>query len=70
VAVILAREQHWTPEQVAHMAPEYLEEVLARIRAEHAVERAQLKRQERMQRTRQRRTQPGGAEDADITEIA
>jgi hypothetical protein len=70
VAVILAREHHWTPEQIARMDGEYVEEVLARIRAEQAVERAQADRQKRRQRQQERRQrQLGDAEDADITEI-
>lgn len=48
------------------MDPDYLEEVLARIRAEHAVERAQVRRAQRQQGLGERRSQMAHAEDADV----
>ena len=60
----LAERYHWTPAQVGRMDPDFVEELLVRMRAEADVEKARQKRAERAARRKQRR-----GEDVDMAEI-
>lgn len=63
----MATEHHWTPEQISRMDGDYLDEVVARIRAGNDVERARQKREQRRRGVAERRTRTSGdGEDADV----
>lgn len=64
VLVALAEHYHWTPAQVGRMDPDFIDELLVRMRAEADVERVRRKRAERDARRKQR-----GGEDVDMAEI-
>lgn len=63
VQVVLAARHNWTPEQIAGMDSDFIEEELARIRAENDVERARQRRAKRKQNSGDE------GEDADVSEI-
>ena len=65
--VLLAREYHWTPEQIARMDEDFIMEILARIRAENDVERARQRREQRRRGAAERQSRTNGeGEDADV----
>ena len=66
--VILAERYHWTPEQVSRMDPDFVVELLIRIRAESEVE-AQRARREKARRRRATARGYRYAEDVDLSEI-
>ena len=66
--IALAERYHWTPEQIGQMDPDYIGELLTRIRAEADHQAAEERRNKRKGRVRS-----GGAGkevvDADLSEI-
>jgi len=64
---VLAEKYQWTPEQVNRMDPDFIEEVLARTRAEAEIAEARRKEDER-KANRRKRGGPIG-EPVDLSEI-
>ncbi len=63
---LLADLHHWTPEQIAEMGLDFVEELVIRERAKQDVAEAKARREERKARRKGRHSD---GEDCDISEI-